>query len=674
MQTVPLWASSEGDRFVDPLGRHLLLRGVNLGGDCKVPCPDGGTETPSDFTDHRDVSFIGRPFPLDEADEHLSRLRHWGFNTLRFLVTWEAVEHAGPGQYDTAYLDYIVAVLERARAHEFFVFIDFHQDVWSRMSGGSGAPGWVFEAVGLNMQAFARSGAALVMQHSFDYASADDHQPSYPMMSWATNYSRPVNGIMWSAFFAGAMLTPDWKISGENIQHYLQRHYLGAMKALAERVHHLPNVIGFDTLNEPGLGWIGKPLSKRPDLPARGQRTFLGPGPVWTPFDGLRLAYGQTVRLPRLARDTGTGELHYAGDRVFNEERLRLWLPGVEDPFAAHGAWRASGDAGGEPLREDFFSRYLGEEINVADQIMAPFFAMVAEAVRELRSDWLIFAELSPYSVAAGARFPRSMPQRWVNASHWYDIECLRTKRAPTLTRTELAEGYRRELLFINALGSKHPSPAPTLIGEFGIQFDLNDGKAYKRWRAGETSPIIWSEHEPLLGAVYDVLDELLASSTQWNYTASNRNDARIGDRWNQEDLSIFSRDQQLDAENLDSGGRALDGFVRAYVVAAQGQLVRQNYDADAARFSFELKADLAIVAPTVLYMPRGRFASIDVAASAPVRWLFDSARQRAEIWATTAGFLRIDVTGSPDFPSASIHPIVDHVTPDRALHAKVAD
>lgn len=647
MKAASLWASTEGDRFVDPHGRHLLLRGVNLGGDCKVPYPDGGTETPSDFSDHRDVSFIGRPFLLGEADEHLSRLRHWGFNTLRFLVTWEAVEHAGPSQYDSAYLDYIVTVLDRARAHGFFVFIDFHQDVWSRMSGGSGAPGWVFEAVGLDMHAFARSGAALVMQQAFDYASADDHQRSYPMMSWATNYYRPVNGVMWSAFFAGAMLTPDWKISGENIQHYLQRHYLGAMKALAERVRHLPNVIGFDTLNEPSLGWIGQPLSKRPDLPGPGQPTHLRPGPIWTPLDGLRLAHGQTVRLPRLARAPDTGALHHAGERVFNEERLRLWLPGVEDPFAAHGAWRAAGDDGAEPLREDFFTRHLGEEIDGGDDVMAPFFAKVAQTVREQRSDWLIFAELSPYSVGAGERFPGNMPQRWVNASHWYDIECLRTKRAPSLPRSELANRYRRELCSLNNLGAKHPTPAPTLFGEFGIQFDLDDAKAYKRWRDGDTSPAVWSEHEPLLGAVYDVLDELLASSTQWNYTASNRNDARIGDRWNQEDLSIFSRDQQLDSGNPDSGGRALDGFVRAYVEAAQGRLVRLRYDAASARLSFDLNVDPGIDAPTIVYMPRGRFASIDVAASAPVQWSFDSARQRAEIWATQAGLVHIDVTGA---------------------------
>ena len=131
----------KGRWFVDEAGRRVILRGVNLGGDCKVPYANGGTHVPSDFSDHRTVSFIGRPFPLAEADEHFARLKHWGFNCLRLLTTWEAVEHAGPGKYDEAYLDYFGEVSRRAGVYGLYVFVDFHQDVWSRMSGGDGAPG-----------------------------------------------------------------------------------------------------------------------------------------------------------------------------------------------------------------------------------------------------------------------------------------------------------------------------------------------------------------------------------------------------------------------------------------------------------------------------------------------------------------------------------------------------
>ncbi len=63
--------------FKDESGRVILLRGVNLGGSSKVPLtPDGATWNLDKFYDHREVSFVGRPFPLIEADEHFNRLNN----------------------------------------------------------------------------------------------------------------------------------------------------------------------------------------------------------------------------------------------------------------------------------------------------------------------------------------------------------------------------------------------------------------------------------------------------------------------------------------------------------------------------------------------------------------------------------------------------------------------
>ena len=75
---------------------------------------------------------------------------------------------------------------------DFYVFVDFHQDVWSRMSGGDGAPGWTFEAVGLDFTKFHAAGAAHVMQYKYDYAKGG-RQDAYPQMTWSSNYRLPAN-------------------------------------------------------------------------------------------------------------------------------------------------------------------------------------------------------------------------------------------------------------------------------------------------------------------------------------------------------------------------------------------------------------------------------------------------------------------------------------------------
>ena len=651
--TTPLNYDIAGPRFVDDRGRHAILRGVNLGGDSKVPWPHGGTERPTDFSDHHSVSFIGRPFPLDEADEHLSRLKRWGFNVLRLLTTWEAVEHAGAGQYDQAYLDYFEAICRKANEHGLALFVDFHQDVWSRMSGGDGAPGWIFEALGLDFARFDAADAAHVMQHRYDYDSPEVRQEDrYPMMSWPSNYHLAVNGIMWTAFFAGRTLTPDWLVNGRTVQDFLQDHYLGALTAIAERVRGLPNVLGFDSLNEPNTGWVGRKVSQRRTGSTSDDPAPVWPGPAWTPLDGLKAAAGLSVQVPVLER-TADRQLIVAGERVLNPNGVRIWTGAEPDPFERAGAWHRSHDDA-EVLDEDFFRIREGRVLDHEADFMRPFFHRVAETMRAVRPDWLLFAELCPYVLIQGRPFPSGMPAKTVNANHWYDIDLLRTKAFdPDAPGGDLRARYEFQLGYIRAMGqAMADGGAPTLIGEFGTPYDLNHGEAFGRWATGDRDPDVWRAHSTALGLMYDVMDRLLLSSTQWNYTATNRNDLRIGDRWNQEDLSIFSVDQATDDGDPASGARGYDGFCRPYAQRTQGVLKRATLEGATLRLIYE--ADPTIDGPTEIFVPTHRYSQgIDLAwEGAAVSWTQPGEDQLVRIQALEAGRVELTITAR-EMPAA---------------------
>lgn len=121
--------------FRDENGRVLLMRGVNLCGASKLPTsPYAGSTHLYDedkFWDHRNVSFVGRPFPLEDAAEHFERLRAWGLTFVRLLVPWESLEHAGPGIYDEEYIDYLIKIIEMMPKYGIKCFIDPHQDAVS---------------------------------------------------------------------------------------------------------------------------------------------------------------------------------------------------------------------------------------------------------------------------------------------------------------------------------------------------------------------------------------------------------------------------------------------------------------------------------------------------------------------------------------------------------------
>lgn len=581
---------TEGPWFKDEHGRTLILRGVNLAGSSKVPSrPNGATYIREGFFDHRNVSFVGRPFPLAEADEHLGRLRAWGLTFLRFLVTWEAIEHAGPGIYDEEYLDYVYQVARKAGEHGISLFIDPHQDVWSRFSGGDGAPGWTFEAVGLDITRFAETGAAIV--HA-------THGDPFPRMIWPTNGNKLAAATMFTLFFAGNDLAPQTRVDGEPVQEFLQRHYVEAIRQVALRLRDLPNVVGYDTLNEPLRGFIGCS-----DLTALPGPLCLGETP--SPFQAMLLGAGfaQEVELWAMRRFG----LRRIGTRLVNPNGVRAWQDGRDCVWRQHGVWDVG--PGGKPLllRPDHFSHVGGRAIDFGRDYYCPFANRYARAIRSADPRALIFVE-TPVNQAPPQWGPSDV-DRIVYAPHWYDAVVLLYKNYNPLLAADMSgnlaigprrirESFRRQLARFKAEALEQLGGVPTVIGEFGIPFDLREKQAY---RTGD-----FRAQVAAMDRSFRAIEDNLLSCTLWNYTPDNSN--RRGDQWNDEDLSIFSRDQQTDPSDVNSGGRALEAVVRPYPRAVAGEPLCMAFDVKHRVFEFEFRHDSTVDAPTEVFVPRYQY------------------------------------------------------------------
>jgi len=577
MQTDGIW-------FKDEQGRTLILRGANLGGSTKVPfSPDGASYRKEQFYDHRRVSFVGRPFPLEEADEHLMRLREWGMTFLRFLITWEAIEHAGPGQYDEQYLDYLYTVVKKAGEYGIDLFIDPHQDVWSRWTGGDGAPGWTLEVVGMDLTKLGVTGAAI---------SHQTHGDPFPRMIWPTNYSKLGAGTMFTLFFGGNDFAPATKIDGVPVQEYLQSHYLNAIKQVVMRLKDLPNVVGYDSLNEPGSGFIGcqDASAFMPGLLTMGETP--------TPFQAMLLGagYSQEVDIYEL----GFQGFQVSGKKALNPGKAVLWRDGCI--WKKNGVWT---DEDGTPrlLRPDHFATKNGKPIDVANDYLKPFIKRFIAEIREIDPKALLFLEGVP-----GGTHPHwsaADPPQAVNAGHWYDGMTLISKQFnPEFTvdpatrqfvtgKEAVQQSFIDQVARVKQASQDTMGGIPTLIGEFGIPFDLDNKSAYQN---GD-----FSLHTYALDLYYDAMDANLLNCTIWNYTADNTNER--GDLWNDEDLSIFSRDQR-DSDDVHSGGRGLDAIVRPYARKIAGEPLRMSFDLPTKIFELEYRHDPSVSALTEIFVP----------------------------------------------------------------------
>jgi endoglycosylceramidase len=182
------------NRFVDNYGRHAVLNGINI------------------ISKSKDKGYL-----VSEDSTLYSKLRDWGFNSVRFGIIWDGIEPE-PGIYNEEYLKGIDQHIQWAANNDIFVVLDMHQDLYSVLYS-DGAPRWATLHEG--------------MPHKMGAIWSDAY-----MLSQAVQTS-------FDNFWAN-------KPASDGIG--LQDHYAQMWQHIAKRYVNNPTVIGYDLMNEPFSG------------------------------------------------------------------------------------------------------------------------------------------------------------------------------------------------------------------------------------------------------------------------------------------------------------------------------------------------------------------------------------------------------------------------------------
>lgn len=406
-------------------------------------------------------------------------------------------------------------------------------------------------------------------------------------MIWSTNYGKLAAQTIFTLFFAGRDFAPNCIIDNQNIQDYLQSHFISAFAKLAERIQQEGGlldecVIGWDSLNEPFEGLCGwEDLNTNPTK----QGSTLKKGTYPTPAQSLRLGMGQ----PQTVDNWQFGALgpRRDGSVTIDPKGRTIWAsPDTEkdgihpkwgwrrDPrwklgtciWAQHGVWDIES---GYILTPDYFNaNEAGQEVEFIEDYWRPHWQVFAKRIREFHPEAIMFVQ-PPVFARPPPLQENELLGRAAYSGHYYDgltlitrhwnwfnadaLGLLRGKYKSTLQAVKIGDTAIRKSLQEQLKMLKDDAtilgPYPTVIGEIGTPFDMDQKRSYG-WTDKGKYKGDYSNQTKALDASLNAGDGGNALSwTVWTYCPDSSH--AWGDGWNMEDLSLWSSDDLRPNEKM---------------------------------------------------------------------------------------------------------------------------
>ncbi|NKF20777.1 cellulase family glycosylhydrolase [Solimonas marina] len=223
-------------QIVDPYGRTVLLRGINVSGirddyvDNDTPLVPQYPIDPAAYTDGKCPQPGAGYTQLAVCEADAQQLRSYGYDVVRLPVSWSLLEPQ-PGEIDTQYIDRIAQVVGWFKQAGIYTVIDLHQDAWSK---------YVYTAA---------DASCPPLTDPVTGAHEADGAPE-----WASQYLTPACMMAGTRELDLAVeedFTRFWLNQPAADGVGLQDHFAAVVLALAQRFHDEPAVAGYELFNEP---------------------------------------------------------------------------------------------------------------------------------------------------------------------------------------------------------------------------------------------------------------------------------------------------------------------------------------------------------------------------------------------------------------------------------------